>query len=247
MGLFSKIFQSNKKYPPIDFSVFNADMHSHLIPGIDDGAQNIEDAIEIIKKFKKLGYTKLVTTPHVMSDYYKNTPQIILDGLKQLKSELKAQNIEIDITAAAEYNLDDGLGALIEKNQLLTFGKNYVLFELPFIQEPNNLQEIIFSLQTSGYQPVLAHPERYGFWYKNLSIFSELKSKGVLLQLNLLSLTGHYSPETKKIAEYLVDNDLIDFVASDCHRIEHLNILEEYCTSKYFNILVQKQLLNTTI
>lgn len=223
-------------------------MHSHLIPGIDDGSQSLEQSIEIIRAFKSLGYQKVITTPHIMCDYYKNTPEIILSGLEKLRAELTRLNISIEIEAAAEYNLDDGLEKIIDDKQLLTFGNNHVLFELPFMQEPQNFQEIVFKFQTQGYKPILAHPERYSYWYKNFEKYEELKAKGILLQLNLLSLTGHYSPETKKIAERMVDAGLVDLVGTDCHKIEHLAILEKHANSKYFNLLANNnELVNRDI
>lgn len=247
MNFFKKIFHK-EHFPTIDFSVFKTDMHSHLIPGIDDGSQSLEQSIEIIRAFKSLGYQKIITTPHIMCDYYKNTPEIILGGLEKLRTELTRLNISIEIEAAAEYNLDDGLEKIIDDKQLLTFGNNHVLFELPFMQEPQNFQEIVFKFQTHGYKPILAHPERYSYWYKDFEKYEELKAKGILLQLNLLSLTGHYSPETKKIAERMVDAGLVDFVGTDCHRIEHLAILEKHANSKYFNLLANNnQLMNRNI
>jgi tyrosine-protein phosphatase YwqE len=245
LNLFSKIFKSEPKRDPINLSVFGSDIHSHLIPGIDDGSPDMESSIEMIQKFKSLGYKKIITTPHVMCDYYQNTPDKILKGLDDLKEELQNQNINIDISAAAEYNLDDGLQELIDKKQILTFGDNYVLFELPFMQEPRNLQEIIFNFQMAGYKPILAHPERYSYWYKDDEKYEELKSRGVLFQMNLLSLTGHYSPETKKIAEKMVDANLIDGIGTDCHRIEHLLEIEDYLHLKHIHQLAnQENLIN---
>ncbi len=245
MGFLSNIFSSQPKLEPISLSVFGSDIHSHLIPGIDDGAPDLEASINMIRRFKELGYSKIITTPHVMCDYYKNTPEIILKGLEKVREELVKQNISFDISAAAEYNLDDGLADLIEKKQILTFGENYVLFELPFMSEPPNFQEIVFNFQMAGYKPVLAHPERYSFWYDNFDKYEELKSKGILLQMNLLSLTGHYSPQTKKVAEKMVDANLIDAVGSDCHRIEHLMIIENHLNSPHIHKLAQKEnLLN---
>lgn len=247
MSFFKNIFKKKEVYLPIDFSVFKADMHSHLIPGIDDGSPDMETTISLIKEFKAMGYSKIITTPHIMCDYYKNTPEIILGGLENVREELKKQAIDIELFAAAEYNLDDGLEKLIDTKQILTFGDNYVLFELPFMQEPQNFQEVVFKFQTSGYKPILAHPERYNYWHKNFEKFEEVKAKSVLLQLNLLSLTGHYGPEVKKMGEKLIDNNLIDFVGTDCHRIEHLKILKDFSNSKYFNLLTEKGLLNASL
>lgn len=248
MSIFSNIFGKNERFEAIDFSIFGADMHSHLIPGIDDGSPDLETSIQLIKEFKSMGYKKIITTPHVMSDYYKNTPETILGGLKKVREELQKKQIDIEVFAAAEYNLDDGLETLIDNKEILTFGDDMVLFELPFMQEPRNFQEIVFKFQTNGYRPILAHPERYSFWHKDFDKYEELKSKGIMLQLNLLSLTGHYSPDVKKIAEKLVDADFIDFVGTDCHRIDHLDIIKSHANSKYFNKLANNlNLLNATL
>jgi tyrosine-protein phosphatase YwqE len=248
VNLFSKIFNKKSNLAPINLSVFGTDIHSHLIPGIDDGSPDMETSVMLVKKFVDLGFHKIVTTPHVMCDYYQNSSDKIRSGLNKLREELNRQGVKIDISAAAEYNLDDGLEALIKKKDILTFGDNYVLFELPFMQEPRNLQEIIFNFQMAGYQPILAHPERYSYWYDNFDKYDELKSRGVLLQLNLLSLTGHYSPQCKKVAQKMVAANLIAAVGTDCHRIEHLNSIEQHLNSKYFHQLAtQENLLNITI
>lgn len=241
MSFLKNILKKEPKLPPINFADFGTDIHSHLIPAIDDGSADMEASITMIKKFKELGFKKIITTPHTMCDYYKNTPETILGGLEEVRKELKAQHIDIEINAASEYNLDDGLSKLIDDKQILMIGDNYVLFELPFMSEPPNFQEIVFKFQTNGYKPILAHPERYSYWYDDFEKYEELKAKGILLQLNLLSLTGHYSPQTKKVAEKMVEANLIDAVGTDCHRIEHLHILEKFATNKYFHQLAKQE------
>lgn len=226
MSFWNKIFGRDKEVDPVDLSVLKTDMHSHLIPGIDDGSKSMEDSIAMIREFKSLGYEKVITTPHIMSDFYKNTPEIILPGKDQLVKVLKDNGISIEFEAAAEYYLDENLEAKIKSKNLLTLGDNYVLFELPFMSEPPNLASIIFELQTNGYKPILAHVERYGYWYENFEKYQELHDQGVYLQLNILSLIGHYSPETKKIAEKLIENNLISFLGSDCHNSRHLELIE---------------------
>ena len=241
MSFFSKIFKPEPKLSHINLSVFGADIHSHLIPGIDDGSPDMETSVLLVKKFVDLGFHKIITTPHVMCDYYQNTSEKILSGLSDLREELQRQKIKIEIAAAAEYNLDEGLDDLIKKKDILTFGDNHVLFELPFMQEPRNLQETIFNFQMAGYKPILAHPERYTYWYDNFEKYDELKSRGVLLQLNLLSLTGYYSPQTKKIAEKMVNANLIDTVGTDCHRMDHLKTLEHHLNLKHFHQLAEQE------
>jgi tyrosine-protein phosphatase YwqE len=247
MGFFS-FFKKKENLTPADLSQLQVDIHSHLIPGIDDGAKTIEDSIRLLQRFAELGFKKVITTPHVMSDFYRNTPDIILSGLNKLKNELAKQNFSITIEAAAEYYLDYELEKKIELKELLTLGGKYVLFELPFVAAPDNLHKAIFDMQTNGYIPILAHPERYSYWYRSFDTYYELKEKGVLFQLNTISLTGHYSPETKKIAERMIDENLIDFVGSDCHHLHHLEILNHARTLKYFHkVLESGKLKNSSL
>jgi protein-tyrosine phosphatase len=241
MGIFSKLFSSEPKLPPADFSVLKCDVHSHLIPGIDDGAQNIEQSLELIENFIRLGYKKLITTPHVMSDHYRNNPEIILSGLSKLREAVKEKNLPIEIDAAAEYYLDYEFEKMIERKELLTFGDNYVLFELPFISAPENLYNAIFQMQMNEYKPIIAHPERYSFWYRDFQKYYDLKDRNVLFQLNINSLTGHYSIETKKIAERMIDEGMIDLLGSDCHNMNHVGLLERCRTEKYLHKILQKE------
>ena len=244
MRFFKRIFSPEPKLGPADLSVLKCDIHSHLIPGIDDGAQTIEDALLMIDYFKSQGYNKLITTPHIMSDYYKNTPEIIFSGLEKLKEAVKNAGLDIELEAAAEYYLDYHFEQKIEQKQLLTFGNNYVLFELGFLFPPDFLNKAIFLLQTNGYKPVLAHPERYTYWYRDFNKYYELKEKGVLFQMNINSLTGYYSIDTKKIAERMVDEDMIELVGSDCHNMNHIQLLDECKKEKYLHKLLEKDLLN---
>ena len=248
MNWLRKLFTSEKVLPPIDLGQLRVDLHSHLIPGIDDGAKTMDDSLEMIRGFKALGYQKVITTPHVMSDFYRNSPEIIIAGKKEVKKALAAENIEMEFEAAAEYYLDESYTAKIEKGELLTFGDNYVLFELPYLAEPPNLATAIFEMQTNGYKPILAHPERYGFWYNNFDNYQEMVDKGVYLQLNMLSLIGHYSPIAQKIAERLIDENMISFLGSDCHNSSHLDLIDVARTRPYLHQLIESgKLLNATL
>jgi protein-tyrosine phosphatase len=242
MGLFG-LFGSKTK---ADLSLLRTDIHSHLIPGIDDGAKTMDHSLGMVKRFADLGYKKLITTPHVMSDMYRNTPEIILNGLEALREEVNRMGIAIELEAAAEYFYDEMLFEKIERGEILTFGSQYVLFEFAFLQKPMRDSELIFAFQSNGYKPVLAHFERYVF-YDSIKPAEEFKEKGVLIQLNLNSLTGHYGPQIKKQAERLIDAQLVDFAGSDCHRIEHLEILEKNLTSRYFHKILELPLLNNTL
>ena len=235
-----------KKLDPLDFTVLKTDMHSHLIPLIDDGSQSEKESIQIISELKNLGFSKIITTPHTMSDYYKNTPEIIKNGENQVLEELKRVNLEIEFDSASEYYVDYDFRQQIVKNSLLTFGSKYLLIEFPFVDEPKDIDDIIFQLQLSGYNVVLAHPERYLYYTnKDLKKFSE---KGVLLQLNLLSITGYYSDQVRKNAENLIKDDLISFVGTDCHNMNQAIKLRECFTNPLWHQLSQSEkLLNNTL
>lgn len=247
--MFGKLFgKKQPDLPPFDLSVFGADMHSHLIPGIDDGSQSMDQTIAMLAKFESLGYKKIITTPHIMSDYYKNTPEIILGGLEKVRETAKELNLSIEIEAAAEYYYDESLMARLKnKEQLLTFGDNFILFEFSMHSEPAQIEHLFFELITQNYKPILAHFERYGFLFGSVEKAAEWRKQGVSIQMNFNSLSGHYGPEVKKQAERLVDQGLIDFVATDCHRIEHLMILEDNLTNPYIHKLGDLELKNTSL
>ena len=241
---FSK--KKEEELEPLDFSILKTDIHSHFIPGIDDGSPDMETSILLIKKMQNLGYSKVITSPHVMSDFYQNSSETILKGLADVRAELKIQNINMEIDAAAEYYIDFEFEQKIEKEKFLTFGDNYILVELPFIEEPKNLFGIIFKLQLEGYKVVLAHPERYAYY--KMEDYNELKNRGVLLQINLLSLIGYYSPQIQRKTEQLIEENIVSFVGTDCHNMHHAELYEKCQTKKSWHDLVNSgMLLNTTL
>jgi tyrosine-protein phosphatase YwqE len=245
MGIIKSLFQSKKNKTPYDLSDLSVDIHSHLIPGIDDGSQSMEQTIGMLLKFVDLGYRKVITTPHIMQDHYPNTPEIIKKGLIEVKNEIEKLNIPISIEAAAEYYFDEFLFEKIKNQDILTFGQNFVLFELSFVSQPHNLDQLIFDFKTNNYIPILAHYERYPYLFDGgVKYVEQLKDKGLKIQLNLNSLTGHYGKDIRKQAEMLIDNKLVDFVGTDCHRIEHLEILESNLKGDYFHKLSELDLLN---
>ena len=235
MGLFSNLFKKKEVLPPFDLGRFKSDMHSHLIPGIDDGAQDMDQTIAMLAKFESLGYKKVVTTPHIMTDSFPNNPEIILSGLEKVKNEIKKVGIEIEIEAAAEYYFDETLMPKIKNKELLTFGDNYVLVEFAFHSPPQFLDQLFFELKTHGYRPVIAHFERYLYYLGKIEKAEKWRSEGINIQINLNSLFGQYGPEVQKQAEKLIDEGQFDFVGTDCHRIEHLMILEKNLSSPYLH------------
>lgn len=239
MSFIQRLFSKRSSLEPIDLGLVGVDMHSHLIPGIDDGSPDINASLALLDRFAELGYKKVITTPHVMVDYYRNDSGIILSGLQRVQEAAKKAGIPIQIEAAAEYFLDEHFSNLIDRNDILSFGKKYVLFELPFMSEPIMLKSVLFKLQMAGYQPVLAHAERYIFWHKELNKIRDLIDRDVYIQLNINSLTGAYSPQVQKAAETLIDRGWVDFVGSDCHHPGHLEALAQARTLPHLHKVIE--------
>ena len=244
LNWFSK--KKEKECEPLNFSVLKTDIHSHFIPGIDDGSPDMETTIALIEKMQALGFEKIITSPHVMSDFYQNSSEIILNGLADVRKELRARNINMEIEAVAEYYIDYEFEQKIGKEKFLTFGDNYILVELSFMQAPRNLFEIIFKLQLEGYRVVLAHPERYNYY--TMKDYEEFLSRGVILQINFLSLIGYYSPQVKKKTESLINSDMVRLVGTDCHNMIHAELYKKCQTLKAWHDLVNSgKLLNATL
>jgi tyrosine-protein phosphatase YwqE len=238
--------KKEEEFDSLDFSILKTDIHSHLIPGIDDGSPDMETSISLIKKMQELGYSKVITTPHVMSDFYQNSSETILKSLADVRLELKLQNINMEIDAAAEYYIDFEFEQKIGKEKFLTFGDNYILVELSFMQAPKNLFDAIFKLQLEDYKVVLAHPERYRYY--NQEDYDNLISRGVLLQINLLSLIEYYSTSIQKKTEQLIANNQVSFIGTDCHNMMHAELYERCQTKKAWHDLANSgKLLNSTL
>lgn len=230
-----------------DFSSIGTDMHSHIIPGIDDGAKTIDDSITLAKQFKHLGFKKIVATPHIMADFYRNTPDTIQKGLDILREALLKNNIDLEVDAAAEYYLDETFDNKLKRKEILSFGDNCLLFELSYVNPPQNILDILFKIQDAGFHPVLAHPERYPFYHGSIENYQQLKEQGCFLQLNTISLTGYYGKECKKAAEEMVDNYCVDFIGSDMHHINHAFALRDSLYTKRVQALLGQHQLNNIL
>jgi len=221
------MFFSKKKSSPADLSWLQADMHSHLLPGIDDGSPDMSASLQLIRGLKELGYKKIITTPHVLWEIYPNTRETIVNKQQEVQKEIEAAGIDIEFKAAAEYFIDDHFAdQLKNKVPLLTISANMVLVEFSMVNMPMDLQEVLFEMQLQNYQPVLAHPERYSFLLRKKEVFDELKNAGCLFQLNLLSLSGHYGEGIQQIAESLLKKGYYDYAGTDLHHHRHLSLLQ---------------------
>jgi len=200
------------------------DIHSHLLPGIDDGAPTIEDTISLITQLQEIGVKEFITTPHIINSVWNNTKESIALKHNETVSLLKNENAGITIEkAAAEYMLDSFFFDMIKKGApLLTLKDNYVLVEMSYLNAPHQLYDMIFELQMAGYIPILAHPERYLFYYNHFQEYYKLKKAGCLFQLNLLSTVGYYGIGVVALTQKLLQNELYDFVGSDVHHENHI-------------------------
>jgi len=249
MGVFKRLFSGPASQAGLsDFSGLGTDMHSHLIPGIDDGARSIEDTLILARRMQQLGYSRLITTPHIQNEFYQNTPEIILAGLEKVREALKQAGIPLQVEAGAEYLLDDGFEAKAESGNLLSFGDKYILVELSYYNPHPNLKAFVFHLQVDGYKVILAHPERYSYWFSDFSKFEDLKDRGVFFQVNLVSLAGYYPEPVKKMAEKLIERGMIDFAGSDMHNTNYLSALENSLKEKAFVKLTESgKLMNARL
>ena len=210
----------------VDLSALGTDMHSHLLPGIDDGSPDDATSLTLIRGLQQLGYRKFITTPHIMWDVHKNDASSITKAEVQLQQSLEQEALVVPIRAAAEYYLDDHFDDLLRRNiPLLTIKGNWVLVEFSFVTTPMNVKEKLFELQIKGYKPILAHPERYNYLVSQKNWYDELKEAGCYFQLNLLSFTGYYGKIPQELAQYLVKKKYIDLLGTDLHHQRHLDAL----------------------
>jgi len=241
------IFKRNKSNAE-NFEWLGADMHSHLVPGIDDGAADMAAAVSLAKGLSQLGFKKAITTPHVLWEMYANTPQIIQTGCAAVKQQLALEKVELELGAAAEYFIDDHFeSALAAKEPLLTLKDKLVLVEFSMITAPFDLRDTLFNLQMQNYVPIIAHPERYIYLRNKKVFFDELKESGALFQVNLLSLVGHYGTSVQELAEYLIKKEAYDFAGTDLHNLRQLAVLQKAAASPLLAKLKASQRLQNSL
>jgi protein-tyrosine phosphatase len=222
------LFQKKNQPDSDSFFPISTDMHSHILPGIDDGSPDVATSISLIKGLMALGITKSIATPHIISDMYRNTPATIAAAKSELQIALKKEQMDFELHTAAEYMLDSYFFELLNSgNPLLTLRDKLLLTEFSYASMPDEPGKYSFAIIMAGYQPVLAHPERYPYYYDNYKLFHHLSELGFLLQVNLLSLTGYYGKDAAKVAQYLLKNDLVSFVGTDMHHERHLQVLSD--------------------
>lgn len=245
------LFKKKEKAPLFtgNYSGLHTDMHSHLLPGIDDGAPDLDTSVRLIKGMMELGYKKMITTPHVYPDLYPNTKETITAAHSLLMQRLKQEEINVEVKAAAEYFIDEIFPERLDKGEeLLTIHKNWVLVEVSFLAPPHDLNETIFKMILAGYQPVLAHPERYSFYHYKKDIYHRFKDQGCLLQINLLSLLGYYGKAVQENARLIVNEQLVDLIGTDLHHARHLHSMSSDALMAEADAILQTgRLLNPSL
>lgn len=217
-----------KDVPVTEFFPFKTDIHSHILPGIDDGSHHVQTSLELINALISRGVKRSIATPHIISDLYPNNRVTITKALDELQSALTENQIDFKVRAAAEYMMDSYFMDLLEKKEpLLTISENFILTEFPFATLPSYMKEITFSIFTGGYQPILAHPERYAYANSNYNLYHQWLDYGFKLQVNLLSITGAYGKDVAKAAAYLLKNNMVSFVGTDMHHTRHADALTD--------------------
>ena len=223
----------NRKKFLVDYLEGFVDIHNHILPGIDDGAKDVNESIALIKEFSGLGVQHFIATPHIMHNYYANDRDTITESLNVLKNALLAENLkDISIEASAEHMIDDNFEILLENKGVMPMKTNYLLVEMSYLQPPINFEEAIIKTAAKRFHPVLAHPERYGFLHHRMRKYTKYKEHGILFQLNLLSLGEFYGKEVPRVTAELLEEGLIDFLGSDIHTMAQLNSLKNLTVSR---------------
>ncbi len=229
-----------KKKFLVDYLDDFTDIHNHILPGIDDGAKNVEESLTLVKAMGELGIVDFICTPHIMENYYPNTPETINSALELLKNSIETYKLpNVSIRAAAEHMIDSGFESLLETNDFMALDGNYILVEMSYLQPSINFDEAIQKIVNKNLFPILAHPERYVFLHNNLDKYERIKSNGILYQLNFLSLGEYYGNNVKKMAYNLLKLNLIDFIATDVHNLNQIKHLKEIkISSTELNLLL---------
>ena len=223
------------------------ELHNHLVPGVDDGVDTLDETLTVLRQYEAWGYERVVITPHVMSGYYPNTEADLLEKADEIRRAAEADGLSIQVRVAAEYFLDETLVERAKKGPLLTLGGAFLLVETDFMQRPMDFERNIFELQVRGYQIVLAHPERYAYLHRDPSQYDDLRTRGIRFQVNLFSMVGHYGDAVYHFARRLIKKGDVDFIGSDLHGPRHLPVMEKALTSPLYREAVGKNIQNNQL
>lgn len=242
------LFKPKKRLvsPSKFFSENYIDIHSHILPGIDDGAKTMGHSLELLNNMYKHGIRNFVCTPHVIEGVWENSTEKILSTFNELKIVVQQTPglKEVNIRVAAEYMMDENFQKLLENKDFLPIKDNKILVEMSYLAPPANLFETLAEIQVKGFVPILAHPERYKSFHQDLSIYHQLKSAGCLFQMNIISLSNYYGKDVHESAIWLLRNNMIDFLGSDVHHMKHMEVIDSVVTRKNMMELVMPVIYN---
>ena len=211
---------------------FSTDIHCHVVPGVDDGSPDIATSLQLIDRMQNWGITRIFASPHVTQNTFENTPESLAPAVASLKEALAKEGREVELANHAEYRLDDFSLSFFESGNVMTLPGGYILIENPFVSEAWFIDQTIFDLQVKGFMPILAHPERYSYYFKNRDRYRQLHAAGAKFQINLLSLTESYGKEQREVAEQLIADGLADFIGTDLHNSRHADQIDAYLLTK---------------
>lgn len=223
--------------PKGDFSALGADMHSHLLPAVDDSSDSTDQCLKLIRSLEDMGFHTLYTTPHSVKSLYPNTLKSLAESYDNIKESLPS-NLRFDYSS--EYFLDELFLKNLDNKQLRPLPDNRLLIEFSMISIPYKLETQFFEILMQGYQIVLAHPERYLFFHKDQEMLSRLKDMDVEFQVNALSLGGYYGDSVKQLANKLIDYGWVDFLGTDTHHDKHIRALRNIPATRSYNKLLDQ-------
>ena len=232
-------FKRKKKAEPQKL-FYSTDIHSHVLPGIDDGAPNTNVSIALLEAMKSWGISSIVATPHIAEENFENTPQSIKNAYDKLNTRMLDLGVEMDVKFSAEYRIDNRFRKMVEEDNLIIMPNNYLLIENSFVQPPIDLKNIIYELQLKDIKPIIAHPERYGYYQRNKESYESLYNSGCEFQINLLSLAGYYGDREKETALWLANKGYVSFVGTDLHHFGHVEVINRFLSSKEYPSIAEK-------
>lgn len=221
-----------------------ADLHLHVLPGIDDGSPSVEESLQILAAHYAAGIRRIIATPHIRADMFPNDQRTIHTAWERLTEAAAERWPDLTITYAAEHFGDDHLMTLLEKEQILPLFDRYVLVETSMRTEEPYFTQVLQAMIDRDWQPVLAHPERYRPWQQRPDKYAELREMGVIFQVNLLSLGGQYGITEQMLAAQMIRQGLIGAVGTDLHRASQYSYLQRAARTPEFALLSDMPLLN---
>jgi tyrosine-protein phosphatase YwqE len=234
------MFELFTKKEPNILKYLNADVHTHLLPGVDDGVRDFETALSCINEMKRNGINKIYITPHFQTHRFKNDEDDIKYRFDELQKQLGEYVSDIELQLAGEYLIDSGFEERLKTKNLLAINDKYLLVEFSFNQSMLGMEELFFDIQMKGYEVILAHPERYHYLNQDSKLLNNLKEQGVYFQSNIMSFGGFYGSESMKRAYQYVDKGWINFLGTDIHGKKYRDALVDVCKKSKFQKLLKK-------